>query len=63
MYDDQSQRPRKFRCGLVLMLHEGEDQRLIDLIAEQLPQVFIVYRRLDARPLWITDEPPRGVKP
>jgi len=45
------------------MLHEGEDQRLIDLIAEQLPQVFIVYRRLDARPLWITDEPPRGVKP
>jgi len=49
--------PNKIRFAIILMCDANETDRIIDLI-NQNTKAFIIYRRIDTRPLWVTTTPP-----
>jgi len=49
--------PNKVRFALVLLCETSEADTIIDLI-NQHTRAFVVYRKMDSRPLWISTQPP-----
>jgi hypothetical protein len=62
MSNDDQAKP-KFRLAMVLLIpSEPPDysDRILNHLLESFPDVRLVYRKLDPRPLWISTTPPEA---